>query len=254
MCHLREIKQYLMENYEMTCSTNTIARFLECKLITIKKARGLVPNSNSDTIKELRYKYAHRYIAEDWRKGRCIYIDEMGFNLWTRRQNGRSKIGSPVNVIVPPNRGGNITLILAISKKGPIYYEFHEGGVNHEIYQNFIEELSARLPDNNYHLIHDNAPIHNDAISIHRIYKLPPYSPFLNPIEALFAKLKREIRNEVSTSTRLISATNAERTSILKSRVQNALQNEEYKDLENYYRHCKKYLASCIEKSNIFGD
>jgi len=250
-CILAEIKE-LLSSMEINCSLKTITRFLHGQLITIKKARGCVQERNSERIKDSRYNYAYRYGTEGWKMRQCIYIDEMGFNLWTRRPYGRSKIGCPVNVIVPTNRGGNISLIMAISRSGPVHTKVCQGSVNHGTYQEFIEELSAKLPVDNCILIHDNASIHRESISIHRICNLPPYSPFLNPIETVFSKLKREVGSQLS-NTPLLDMTTAQRTSTLKAIIESSTAKEDYRDLTNYYRHCKRYLVRCVAKEDIFG-
>jgi transposase len=252
--HLHEIRQHFVENSQFICSTKTLSRYLEGKLISIKKARGTAEVSNTDRIKEDRFQYAFRYISQGWRKGKCVYIDEMGFNLWTRRQYGRSKIGCPVNITVPTNRGSNISLILAIRKTGPIYFELHDGAINRSIYQQFLNNLTTKLSDSSFFFIHDNASIHRNTTSTNPIFFLPPYSPFLNPIEAFFSKLKRDIRSMNSSRISLLSMTNAERTTALKSCLQTTVQADEYKDLDSYYRHCKSFLAQCFSRSDIYGD
>lgn len=253
-CFLREIRSFLVQSENVTISRSTISRYLEGQLLTFKKAKTCVENRNSDRVKQSRYEYALRFIEEGWRTHECVFIDEVGFNLWTQRLNARSKKGVPANVIVPTNRGRNISMIMAIWKFGPINFRVVPGSVNHDVYQDFIEELSSKLPDGNYRLIHDNASIHFDTISIYRVYNLPPYSPFLNPIETVFAKLKGNIRSQISMNRELLNLTHAERMRTLETTIKEEVQKDDYKDLSNYFRHCRKFLAKCLLKHDIFGD
>ena len=241
-CFIREIQVFLSQT-EISCSRNTISRFLDGKLFTIKKAHGSVAERNSATVKESRYQYSFNYITGGWLLSQTIYIDETGFNLWTRRPNGRSILGTPCNITVPTNRGQNISLIMAIGRSGVIHHQLVLGSVNGYIYQKFIEEVNAVLdPNIPYRLIQDNAPIHKGIISLHTMVYLPPYSPFLNPIEAVFSKLKRDVRGQLSTSSGFLSMSQPERISALKSFISSAIEKDDYRDFTKYFRHCRKYL------------
>ena len=91
-----------------------------------------------------------------------IYIDEMGYNLWTRRTYGRSRVGERVNRIVGGQRGRNTTVIAAISDQvGLLYHEVHMRSVTHEVFNNFLFNVSVILDDEPAVLILDNAPCHN---------------------------------------------------------------------------------------------
>ena len=103
-------------------------------------------------------------------------------------------------------RGPNISLILAVSKKGPIHHKAIIGSFKNDTYQEFLMEVSLKLPNGVYYLIHDNASIHSPTISttdLHEIVNLPPYSPFLNPIETVFSQLKSKIRTRLTASSDL---------------------------------------------------
>ena len=62
-----------------------------------------------------------------------VYIDEMGFNLYTKRTYGRAPVGQRALRIVGGHRGGNIKLIAAILDGADLlYYEKHKRGVTKE--------------------------------------------------------------------------------------------------------------------------
>lgn len=132
---------------------------------------------------------------------------------------GRSKRGTPAKTTVPTNRGVSITILGAICNAAVINISLrkpeavasskkrnHDGkkattlnsrvGTRTEHYLEFISSvidvLDAHDMEGTY-LVMDNAPIRrNKAIRQlieSRVY-LPTYSPFLNPIEEFWAKVK----------------------------------------------------------------
>ena len=251
---LGEMKRYIEENSEINISESTISRFLTGKLITVKKIRGSVQERNSDRVKDLRFQYACRFMKEDWRMSQCVYIDEIGFNLWTSRQFGRSKRGIPVNIVIPTNRGKNMSLIMAIGRKGILLFKLYCGSVDHAKYQSFINDLSSILPGTPHYLIQDNARIHFNTASNHEMVNLPPYSPFLNPIEAFFAKMKREVRTAITNHPGLLTLSHHQRLVVLQEKIEAVAANESNKDMSNYFHHSKKFFVDCLLKNDIHGD
>lgn len=127
-------------------------------------------------------------------QARRVYLDETGFNLYTRRSYGRAPVGQRANRIVGSQRGRNITFLVAVTPDvGVLHYECFDRGVNHDDVASFVQTLSVILDDEPALLIMDNAPSHRhlrDPSPVHQVKFLPPYSPFLNPIENCFSVLK----------------------------------------------------------------
>ena len=70
---------------------------------------------------------------------------------------------------------------------------------------------------------------------------LPSYSPFLNPIEFSFSKIKNHVRSKnVENRIQLIS--------VMKEGI--SLIN--YQDCESLFRKMKSYLMKCMNKEDIF--
>ncbi|KAG0435981.1 hypothetical protein DMUE_4443 [Dictyocoela muelleri] len=124
---------------------------------------------------------------------------------------GRSQRGSTVSVVVPSNRGLNVSLISAISNEEPLFGKTYTGSINSEGFIKFMEEL-LNICDEYYDLencifIIDNAKIHHSNITkgfynergLNVLY-LSPYSYMLNPIEFAFSKVKSIVRRELSES------------------------------------------------------
>lgn len=95
---LRELNENLRTIFtnKPRCCDSTIARALEGELITLKKVHDVPAQRNSDETKEARSIYADWMYREGLGKHR-VYIDEMGFNLYTRRTYGRSPRGEKVS-------------------------------------------------------------------------------------------------------------------------------------------------------------
>ncbi|KAG1060993.1 hypothetical protein G6F41_012506 [Rhizopus arrhizus] len=162
----------------------------------------------------------------NWHKN-CVFIDEAGFNMHIRRNFGRFKRGMPAKAVIPANRGITVSIIGAICEKGVIDLTLRkpkavqkktnsnkkrkrENGkaevikVNARVgtrSEHFIEfligvmDILDQFDMKGRHLVMDNAAIHKvtevkDLIASrgYKVIYLPPYLPFLNPIELFWAK------------------------------------------------------------------
>ena len=94
-------------------------------------------------------------------------------------------------------RGKNISLCMPISVD-----DILQGAFNNNTFNDFLCKLDALLGEERAFLIMDNCRIHYGLQGLseqHSVHYLPPYSPFLNPIESVFSSLKAEIKQEVSS-------------------------------------------------------
>ena len=164
---------------------------------------------NSRARIEERYHYAVNF-EEVWNtsnndKHRFIFVDEHGFNLWTARTFGRARRGAAANIAVPKGKHLHLTVQGAISIDGPILMETYTSSVNNDMYQAFLHRcmeayhnninipLPARMAGPIF--VADNAPCHVRSIqNMGNHWKLPAYTPMLNPIEQVFFTHKNAIR------------------------------------------------------------
>lgn len=131
-----------------------------------------------------------------------VYIDETGFDSTTQRDYGRNKRGSKVFDYQKGTRSIRTSLVAGYLDKKCIAPMLFSGSCNSEVFNTWFEEqLIPELPGNSV-VVLDNATFHKSdylkEISLkHHITLLflPPYSPDLNPIEKLWANLKRFWRN-----------------------------------------------------------
>ena len=224
---LSDIKHHLCEAFPgLTISISALHRHLvqNCKL-TLKKLEKLTAARNSDRVVALR-----KEKVEEWKATRsldfcknCVFIDEAGFNLHTQRNHGCSRRGTPAKGTIPTAKGVTITIIGTISDAGVIDISLRKPqavstskkrkvdgkavdavngriGTRTEHFLAYVSNVMDVLDKTNmqgYYLVMDNAPIHTPAkirdLVESRHYKclyLPPYSPFLNPIEEFWSKVK----------------------------------------------------------------
>ena len=190
--------QTLVAREGVNVSTSSIARALDLQLIHMKKLYDLPAERNSERVKAVRREYAN-WLLEHGGNRTCLFVDETCFNVYTRRTRGRAANGQRALRQVNKSRGPNLNLTMAISSNvGIVYYELQRGSMNAQRFNTFLDNLSVVLGDEETFVIMDNAPCHQGAEMpddhLHIVRKLPPYSPFMNPIEEAFSALKAAIK------------------------------------------------------------
>ncbi len=180
-------------------------------------------------------------LARRHRRSKMIFVDEAGFNVSMRRGRGWSRVNTPANVTVPSIRTRNFSVCAAISSAGFVLHEVQSQAYNSRSFLNFVSDLMRTLRETRSEpcvIIMDNASIHkNPAIkdliefNNHVLLFLPPYSPFLNPIENSFSKWKGYVRG-----------VNCETEEQLLREIDNGLRTLTNEDCENYYENMLHYL------------
>lgn len=101
-------------------SITTISRILKKHQVRMKPLYTVPFERSSEHVKQLRNQYVQRVMEIEGRQTPHIFIfvDEAGFNLAKTRRRGRNVIGKRATVIVPSQRGANITMCAAISTDG----------------------------------------------------------------------------------------------------------------------------------------
>lgn len=210
----------------------------------------------------------------DW-FNKCVFIDEAGFNMHIRRNFGRSKKGLPAKVVLPANRGISISILGAICEKGVIDLTLRKPkavtkknvsakkrkrddgkpavvpevnarvGTRSEHFKEFISNVMDTLDKHNMqgrYLVLDNASIHKvsdvqDLIKCrgYKVAYLPPYSPFLNPIELFWSKLKAGVKRDCLMATDNLSA-----------RIVESAKQVSVDDCKNWIRHSASFFEKCL--------
>ncbi len=130
-----------------------------------------------------------------------VSLDETSTRITMTRRSGRAPIGVRLTVRVPRNHGHSLTLLAAISTAGvPAPLVFPRALDGTVVRQGVRTRLAPQLRPVQI-VVQDNLWVHQDArarAAIEgvgcRLEFLPTYSPDLNPIELLFAKVKGQVR------------------------------------------------------------
>ena len=135
---------------------------------------------------------------------KCCYVDESGFMAFYNREYGYALRGEKVFDEVSGMRFARTNMVAGqLNGKmiAPMYYDEHTNSAVFEVW--FEGRLMSALSPGDV-VIMDNAPFHREAelrgIAMrHRVEVLflPPYSPEYNPIEKLWANMKRWLRQHM---------------------------------------------------------
>ena len=134
-------------------------------------------------------------------------MDESGFEQCVKRQSGWSIRGERIHDKKVGNwRKQRINLIAAKQGKDLLAPMLIQGNVDASVFNTWLEYLFKTLKEATI-IIMDNASFHKTQQtntlfkkSPHTLLYLPPYSPDLNPIEKLFAHLKKRLEFEKNSN------------------------------------------------------
>lgn len=249
---LKKIQEKLMENFNLRPSLSTIDRAISSFNFTFKRITNIPERRNDEETIETRCNYSREFLALlSQQDGNNIYfLDEVGFNVSMRAKRGRARRGERAVQVVPNLRSRNLSICCTISKNGTFYYKKQTCPFNTQSYKIYIEELIQKFLDSsisNAILIMDNVPFHRSAEIMnivlqagHQIKFLPPYSPFLNPIENMFSQWKQLVRAE--------RPRNEDELILIIDTVFSQISVE---NCSNYYRHMLDMISRCINKEVI---
>jgi len=131
-----------------------------------------------------------------------------------------------------------------------IYYQLQNGPVNKQLYSEYINKLAGKLA--NFQIVQsvlvmDNVASHHttlvkeaaEANNLNILY-LPPYSPFLNPIEYMFSKWKEIVKRMSPTWEMDLLQAIEDGANMITSN-----------DCEGYYRNMLSYITRCLNNEII---
>jgi transposase len=143
-----------------------------------------------------------------------VYIDESGFTASSHRTHGWGKIGKKVYGERSGNSRPRTSLIAAKHGTKLLAPVLFNGATNASWFNQWLtQHLFKELPENAT-IILDNAAFHKtpetriimEESPFHILY-LPPYSPDFNPIEKVFAiiKKRRQFANQQTSLDKLVA-------------------------------------------------
>jgi len=178
---------------------------------------------------------------EEWRAAqpeidarRLIFIDESCAKTNMTRLRGRARIGERLIDKTPHGHWKTTSLIAALGIAGMRCSTVVDGAVNGDVFEAFVEQVLVPELRPGDVVILDNLSSHKSGRTRRlvesrgaRLEFLPPYSPDLNPIEMVFAKVKQLLRS-MACRTR----------DALWTAMQSVLDAVTPSDAANCFRHC----------------
>jgi transposase len=136
-----------------------------------------------------------------------VFIDETGTATNMARRYGRCRRGERLNAKLPHGHWKTTTFVAGLRAGGITAPCVIDRPMNGLIFRAFIEQFLAPTLKPGDIVVMDNLAAHKvegvreaiEAVGATLRY-LPPYSPDLNPIEQLFAKLKALLRKAAERS------------------------------------------------------
>lgn len=186
-----------------------------------------------------------------------LFVDEAGFNLTKTRRRGRNIIGHRAIINVPGQRGGNITMCAAISQNGVVHHHATLGPYNTAHIITFLDTLHDMLTNvqrpeqTRYVIIWDNVSFHRAALvrnwftdhPLFTVLNLPPYSPFLNPIEEFFSAWRWKVYDRHPH----------QRIALLQA-MEEACGDIDQASCQAWIRHSRRYFPRCLGLEDIACD
>lgn len=165
---------------------------------------------------------------------RLVFIDETWAATNMTRINGRAPKGQRLLAHVPHGHWKTTTFIGALRADGLTAPMVVDGAVNGEIFLAYVAQVLVPTLRPGDIVIMDNLSSHKiagvrEAIEAAgaQLRYLPPYSPDLNPIEQVFAKLKALLR---TAARRTVEA--------LWTAIGQLIDSFSAQECSNYLRHC----------------
>jgi transposase len=132
---------------------------------------------------------------------RFVFLDETGTATNMARRYGRSPCGERLVAAVPQGHWQTTTFVAGLKQNGIVAPLVLDGPMTGTAFRAYVEQFLAPALEPGDVVVLDNLAAHKvdgvrQAIAAAgaSILYLPPYSPDLNPIEQLFAKLKALLR------------------------------------------------------------
>lgn len=132
---------------------------------------------------------------------RLVFIDETWAKTNMARTHGWWRRGAPLRAHVPHGHWRTMTFLAALRSDRITAPCVFDGPINGESFKAYVKQILVPTLSPGDIVIMDNLGSHKGGVirkliraAGARLFFLPPYSPDLNPIEQVFAKIKTLLR------------------------------------------------------------
>lgn len=136
---------------------------------------------------------------------RLVFLDETWAKTNMTRLRGRAPRGRRLVAAAPHGHWKTTTFVAALRSDGLVAPGVFEGAINGRSFLAYVRQILAPVLKPGDIVVMDNLGSHKvagvrDAIEAAgaTLRYLPPYSPDLNPIEQVFAKIKSDLRKQAA--------------------------------------------------------
>jgi transposase len=163
-----------------------------------------------------------------------VFIDEAGTRTAMTRTHARAPKGQRAYGTVPRNRGGNLTLLAALSCQKLQAEWVIEGSVDGDVFVTWLGQVLLPTLSPGHIVVMDNLGAHyrkevRALVEAHgcTLFYLPPYSPDFSPIELAFSKIKGQLKSLAARTKQVLADAVAEACRTVSST-----------DVVGWFRHC----------------
>jgi len=165
---------------------------------------------------------------------RLVFLDESCAKTNFTRLRGRALHGRRLHDHAPAGHWNTTTMLGSIRLNGQSACLVVAGATDAQVFRTYIRRVLGPTLHRGDIVVCDNLAAHRDAAAKQflqargiQLVFLPAYSPDLNPIEMMWAKVKAHLRAaKARTQTQLLEA------------IGNALQSVSPADAQGFFRHC----------------
>ena len=184
---------------------SSIDRYLKARGLTRKKKTAHAVEQERPDVAAARA--AWREEQPDLNPARIVFIDETGASTNMAPRYGPCLKGQRLVASVPHGHWKMTTFVAGLRHDRIDAPCVIDGPMNGELFRAYVEQFLAPTLSPGDIVVMDNLPAHKvkgvaEAIKAQgaELRYLPPYSPDLNPIEQMFAKLKALLRKAAARS------------------------------------------------------
>jgi len=202
---LPQIRREFERQFGQTVSNSTLSRALRAFHYTIKVTSVVAERASSDAVIQARARYAEDYLRNMSRRESMFFVDETGFSCSMRTRFGRARRGDRAVVHVPAIKSKNFSICAVYNIAAMFSFTAQQRPFNTESFLNYMQSILAKFREHNINnaiIVMDNVAFHHSQIVCalveeagHQMKFLPPYSPFLNPIENVFNQWKNTVKH-----------------------------------------------------------